>query len=135
MTTQPEQGQSPRSDPRRDLAALAVVIVICVAVFALLQSTRGFPFSSTDDGPIYFVPLIKAHTDAWLRKAPGAYLWSLGSGHSVWESGQLGPVWVLGEIVARGWLWRSPRDSRQMEVDNLGLAYHQTPRPLSGGAS
>ena len=40
----------------------------------LLESTRGLPFSSTDDGPTYFLPLIKAHTDNWLGGAPGAYL-------------------------------------------------------------
>jgi hypothetical protein len=84
--------------------ALAIVIGICMGVFVLLESTRGFPFSSTDDGPIYFVPLIKAHTDALLRGSPGAYLWSLGSGHSVWESGQLGPLYlpyILANVVAR----------------------------------
>ena len=85
--------------------SLAIAIGVCFGVFVLLESTRGFPFSSMGDGPFYFVPLIKAHTDAWLRGSPGAYLWSLGSGHSVWESGQLGPLYipyVLANIAARG---------------------------------
>jgi len=70
----------------------------------LLESTRGLPFSSTDDGPTYFLPLIKAHTDNWLSGAPGAYIWDLGSGHSVWESGQVGALYlpyVLSNMLAR----------------------------------
>jgi hypothetical protein len=93
-----------RKSHRNKWLPLAIVIGVSLGVFFLLESTRGFPFSSTDDGPIYFVPLIKAHTDAWLRGSPGAYLWNLGSGHSVWESGQLGPLYppyVLANILAR----------------------------------
>lgn len=94
-------------DRRRRSAwlALAIVIGVCMGVFVLLESTRGFPFSSMGDGPFYFTPLIKAQTDAWLRGSPGAYLWSLGSGHSVWESGQLGPLYlpyVLANLLGRG---------------------------------
>jgi len=100
-----EDRQHPSGRSHREAwLPVAIVIGVCLGLFLLLESTRGFPFSSTDDGPIYFVPLIKAHTDAWLRGSPGAYLWSLGSGHSVWESGQLGPLYlpyVLANLVAR----------------------------------
>jgi len=84
-----------RKSHRNKWLPLAIVIGVSLGVFFLLESTRGFPFSSTDDGPIYFAPLIKAHTDALLRGSPGAYLWSLGSGHSVWESGPPGPLSLL----------------------------------------
>jgi hypothetical protein len=83
---------------------LAIVLSVTVGTTALIEATRSFPFSSTDDGPFYFVPLIKAHTEAWMRGAPGAYLWSLGSGHSVWESGQLGAMYlpyVFANLLAR----------------------------------
>lgn len=93
-----------RTSHRSGWLSLAIVIGICVGAFVLLESTRGFPFSSMGDGPFYFAPLIKAHTDAWLGGAAGAYLWSLGSGHSVWESGQLGPLYlpyVLANLLAR----------------------------------
>jgi len=93
-----------RTSRRDRWLSVAVVIAILLAVLVMLEGTRGLPFSSTADGPFYFVPLIKAHTDAWLRGSPGAYLWSLGSGHSVWESGQLGalyPPYALANMLAR----------------------------------
>lgn len=99
-----DRGSPSGGDPRSLWLPLAVVVGVCVGAFVLLESTRGFPFSSMGDGPFYFAPLIKAHTDAWLGGSPGAYLWSLGSGHSVWESGQLGPLYppyTLANLLAR----------------------------------
>ena len=95
-----------RATPQLRGVRISLLLTGCFVLLlgVLLESTRGLPFSSTGDGPPYFLPLIKAHTDNWLGGAPGAYLWDLGSGHSVWESGQVGALYlpyVLSNMLAR----------------------------------
>jgi hypothetical protein len=81
-----------------------LVVAAVSTIFGVLETSGAFPFSSTDDGPIYFAPLIKAHTDALLEGNPFPYFWNLGSGWSPWETGQVGPLYPayhLSNLLAR----------------------------------
>ena len=89
------------------LAAVADGAVILLSAFALvllMNLGRELPFGSTADGPIYFLPLIKAHTDAWLG---GHFLnidWRLGCGWTPWEGVQAGvfyPPYLAANLLAR----------------------------------
>lgn len=71
----------------------------------IAQAARPLAFTSGGDGPIYFLPLIKAHTDALLDH--GVLLrmeWGLGAGWSPAESAQVGflyPGYLLANLAAR----------------------------------
>ena len=54
------------------------LVLLASAVVLLGNWIRPFPFSTTDDNWMYFLPLIKAHTDAVLGGHPLRMLWSLG---------------------------------------------------------
>lgn len=85
---------------------LPVVLITFLALLMVgaMNLGRGLPFGSTDDAPIYFLPLIKAQTDAWLG---GHFLnidWRLGCGWTPWEGIQAGafyPPYVLANLLAR----------------------------------
>jgi len=80
------------------------LVLLASAVVLLGNWIRPFPFSTTDDNWMYFLPLIKAHTDAVLGGHPLRMLWSLGSGWSPWENAQVGVLYVpyhLANLVAR----------------------------------
>jgi len=144
--------------PRAIGAGLVVAVVS--AAFAVLETAGAFPFSSTDDGPIYFVPLIKAHTDAMLGGNPFPYFWNLGAGWSPWETGQLGPLYppyyicnliarMLGEplllLEVSAWLhvalagaiafWLLPLRFRFPERMLLAILLALQPAPLILGAN
>jgi len=82
---------------------------ICLGVAACLlvlgaNCIRPLPFATTDDNWMYFLPLIKAHTDALLGGHPLHMLWQLGAGWSPYESGQIGlyyPPYLVANLLAR----------------------------------
>ncbi len=86
--------------------ALDIIAICCLAVgFVLvLHAFRPLPFGSTDDAPIYFLPLIQAHTDAWLSGHFLAIDWRLGCGWTPWEGVQSGifyPPYLAANVLAR----------------------------------
>lgn len=65
---------------------------------------RPLPFTTTDDNWMYFLPLIKAHTDALLQGEPLRVLWGLGAGWSPWENAQVGVLYLpyhVANLLAR----------------------------------
>lgn len=79
------------------LLATLCFVIIC-------QWIRPFPFATTDDNWMYFLPLIKAHTDAFLAGHPLKVLWGLGAGWVPWENAQVGIFYFpyhLANLLAR----------------------------------
>jgi hypothetical protein len=75
-----------------------------LAFAALVELERPYPFATTDDNWMYFLPLIKAHTDSLLSGHFLQALWSLGAGWSPWENAQTGPFYLpyhLSNLLAR----------------------------------
>lgn len=65
---------------------------------------RPYPFATTDDNWMYFLPLIKAHTDAALHGSFLKMLWGVGAGWSPWENAQAGVLYApyhLANLLAR----------------------------------
>lgn len=92
----------------RGLSARALVpvslIVMAGALVLLANWVRPYPFSTTDDNWMYFLPLIKAHTDALLSGHPLRVLWGVGAGWSPWENAQVGVLYLpyhLANLLAR----------------------------------
>lgn len=80
------------------------IVSFAIVVVLAMNAGRDLPFGSTDDGPIYFLPLIKTHTDAWLSGHFLAIDWRLGSGWTPWEGIQAGafyPPYVLANLLAK----------------------------------
>ncbi|GEM_PF-904766 len=91
---------------KRVIAALDVlgIVLFAFGFVALLNVGRPLPFGSTDDAPIYFLPLIQAHTDALLGGHFLAVDWRLGCGWTPWEGIQAGvfyPPYLLANLLAR----------------------------------
>lgn len=87
---------------------LAVRVAACGALAALAvlgaDLIRPYAFGTTDDNWMYFLPLIKAHTDALLNGHFLRVLWSVGSGWSPWENAQVGVLYLpyhLANLLAR----------------------------------
>lgn len=81
----------------------AIVLVACLLI-VLAQHVRPMPFSTTDDNFMYFLPLIKSHTDSLLSGHLLRMDWSIGAGWSPMESGQIGLFYVpyhLSNLIAR----------------------------------
>jgi hypothetical protein len=75
-----------------------------LALFAVLQTQRPQPFSTTNDNWSYFLPLMLRVQDAWLSGGPLRVVWDVGQGWSPWESGQVGwlyPVPFVAAVVVR----------------------------------
>ncbi len=89
--------------PPRGLSKVWLVIASLVVVIGA-QWIRPLPFSTTDDNWMYFLPLIKAHTDSLLHGHFLNVLWSLGSGWVPWENAQVGILYLpyhLANLIAR----------------------------------
>lgn len=77
----------------RGLLPPLLVVLVGAAFLGLVQLMRPFPFATTDDNWMYFLPLIKAHTDSLLSGDFLQALWSLGAGWTPWENAQVGPFY------------------------------------------
>lgn len=83
---------------------LTILFVLAGALVLLANWARPYPFSTTDDNWMYFLPLIKAHTDALLGGHPLQMLWGVGAGWSPWENAQVGILYFpyhLANLIAR----------------------------------
>lgn len=81
-----------------------MLLLLSGLVVLASQWIRPYPFATTDDNWMYFLPLIKSHTDALLRGHPLRILWGLGSGWSPWENAQAGVLYLpyhLANLIAR----------------------------------
>lgn len=90
--------------PIRRFLPPALVVAAGLAFFALVEAVRPLPFATTDDNWMYFLPLIKAHTDSLLSGHFLRALWSLGAGWSPWENAQAGLLYLpfhLANLLAR----------------------------------
>ncbi len=79
---------------------------LSVILFHVALWTFDAPYlhGSKGDNLLTFVPLIKAHTDAFLTLEPLRALWSIGAGWDPFESGQIGlfyPFYHLANLIAR----------------------------------
>ncbi len=91
---------------RLGVTALDIIGICCLAVgFVLvLNAGRPLPFGSSGDAPVYFLPLIQAHTDAWLSGHFLAIDWRLGCGWTPWEgvlTGPFYPPYLAANLLAR----------------------------------
>lgn len=105
MSQSPESFLNParRGLPRRTLVP-ASLVGLAGALILLANWIRPYPFSTTDDNWMYFLPLIKAHTDALLGGHPLRVLWGVGAGWSPWENAQVGVLYLpyhLANLLAR----------------------------------
>lgn len=82
-----------RAFERPGLAWLfSIFVATWIVVWA--NTVRPLPFTTTDDNWMYFLPLIKAHTDALIQGEPLRVLWGLGAGWSPWENAQVGVLYL-----------------------------------------
>ncbi|MBP1627690.1 MAG: hypothetical protein H6Q00_2165 [Holophagaceae bacterium] len=110
-------------------------MTMAFAGFILLLASwfRPYPFSTTDDNWMYFLPLIKAHTDATLHGTPLRILWSLGAGWNPWENAQVGILYIpyhIANLLARllGHPLALLEISAWLHLGAAGLiAYHYAP--------
>jgi hypothetical protein len=85
-------------------AALGACLVLAGLLVLAANRVRPYPFSLTDDNWMYFLPLIKGHTDALLGGHLLRVLWGLGSGWAPWENAQVGVFYLpyhLANLLAR----------------------------------
>ncbi len=98
----PAAREEPRA-PGRALAVLAATVGAAL-LLAVAQRVRPLPFGTTDDGPMYFAPLIELQTRALLSGHWPRMFWELGSGWTPFESGQVGvayPGYLVAAVIAR----------------------------------
>ena len=82
----------------------ASCLVLAAVLVLSANGVRPYPFSTTDDNWMYFLPLIKSHTDALLGGHLLRVLWGLGSGWVPWENAQVGVLYFpyhLANLLAR----------------------------------
>lgn len=91
-------------NPLRRVRAPLAIVAVGLAFVALVQCVRPLPFATTDDNWMYFLPLLKSHTDSLLSGHLLQALWPLGAGWSPWENAQVGIFYLpyhLANVVAR----------------------------------
>lgn len=89
---------------RRTVPCVVGIVFFALAFVLAMNLGRNLPFGSTDDGPIYFLPLIQAQTDAWLSGHFLSIDWRLGCGWTPWEGIQAGafyPPYIVANLLSR----------------------------------
>jgi hypothetical protein len=89
---------------KRLALTLGAPVLLAALLVLAANRVRPYPFSTTDDNWMYFLPLIKSHTDALLGGHFLRVLWGLGSGWVPWENAQVGVLYFpyhLANLLAR----------------------------------
>jgi hypothetical protein len=79
---------------RSAIASRGACVLLAALLVLALNQVRPYPFATTDDNWMYFLPLIKSHTDALLGGHFLRVLWGLGSGWTPWENAQAGVLYL-----------------------------------------